>query len=370
MHKVVILGMGRIGASIARLLHDSGDYQLCLVDKFQSSIDFLDDDLKKLSITFDVSDKKKLFPLLKKHELVLSACSFNENPQIATTALEAGCSYFDLTEDIQCTKMIIELADRASPGQVFMPQCGLAPGFIGILGYDLSKQFDTLFTLKMRVGALPKFPTNQMLYNLTWSTDGLINEYCNPCEAIKNSQYTQLTPLEGLELFSLDGIEYEAFNTSGGLGTLCNTLVNQVHDLSYKTIRYPGHRLLMTFLFNELRLGEEGKRRETLKQIFESSIAVTKQDLVIIMASATGMIDNRLTEMTSVYKMYYQQLHGKTWSAIQLSTASSACVVIDLFFNKKIPQQGFVKQEIVKLSTFLNSPFARFYREAKIKGEE
>ena len=36
----------------------------------------------------------------------------------------------------------------------------------------------------MRVGALPQYPSNALNYNLTWSTDGVINEYCEPCEAI------------------------------------------------------------------------------------------------------------------------------------------------------------------------------------------
>ena len=76
----------------------------------------------------------------------------------------------------------------------------------------------------MRVGALPQFPTNALNYNLTWSTDGLINEYCNPCEAIHEGKLIEVLPLEGIEQFSLDGITYEAFNTSGGLGTLCETL--------------------------------------------------------------------------------------------------------------------------------------------------
>ena len=80
----------------------------------------------------------------------------------------------------------------------------------------------------MRVGALPLFPSNALKYNLTWSTDGLINEYCNPCQAIHDGQLREVWPLEGLEQFSLDGVEYEAFNTSGGLGTLCETLRGRV----------------------------------------------------------------------------------------------------------------------------------------------
>jgi saccharopine dehydrogenase-like NADP-dependent oxidoreductase len=48
-------------------------------------------------------------------------------------------------------------------------------------------------------------------------------------------------PLDGLEALSLDGITYEAFNTSGGLGSLCESLHGRVEALNYKTVRYPGH---------------------------------------------------------------------------------------------------------------------------------
>ena len=141
-------------------------------------------------------------------------------------AREAGCHYFDLTEDVAATRAIKQLAEGASTA--FMPQCGLAPGFIGIVAHHLAQGFDTLHEVKMRVGALPAFPTNALKYNLTWSVDGLINEYCHPCEAIRGGKNIEVLPLEGLEHFSLDGTEYEAFNTSGGLGTLCETLRRQV----------------------------------------------------------------------------------------------------------------------------------------------
>jgi len=371
MNRVVILGIGRIGSSIAKLLRSCGDYQLTLIDKYQTSLDELDDSLKHCVRCLDVTDKEKLFHILQQNDAVISACSFTENLIIARQALKAGCSYFDLTEDVACTQEIIELSKQSKSDQIFMPQCGLAPGFIGILGFDMSKRFDTLFTLKMRVGALPEFPTNQMLYNLTWSTDGLINEYCNPCEAIKDYKYTTLVPLEGLEGFLLDGIEYEAFNTSGGLGTLSRTLAGQVQDLTYKTIRYPGHRYLMDFLLNGLRLGKQGKRREMLKQIFESAIAVTSQDVVLVMGSATGMINDRLTELTEVYKVYHQEVEymstKENWSAIQITTAAAVCVVVDLFFSGKLAvnSSGLIKQESVSLDTFLGNRFATPYTQNK-----
>ena len=124
-----------------------------------------------------------------------------------------------------------------------MPQCGLAPGFVSIVAQHLTRQFDTLDTVNMRVGALPPFPTNALKYNLTWSTDGLINEYCNPCEAIHDGRSVEVLPLEGLEHFSLDGVRYEAFNTSRRpRHAVRNARRARSAKLNYKTIRYAGHR--------------------------------------------------------------------------------------------------------------------------------
>ena len=173
----------------------------------------------------------------------------------------AGAHYLDLTEDVASTRAVKQLA--AGARTAFIPQCGLAPGFITIVASDLASHFDELQDVRMRVGALPKFPSNALNYNLTWSTDGVINEYCEPCEAIVNGQLRETKPLEELEEFSLDGVLYEAFNTSGGLGTLCETLAGKVRNLNYRTIRYPGHAAIMKALLNDLRLRD---RRELLKR--------------------------------------------------------------------------------------------------------
>src|SRR5918993_1423295 len=200
------------------------------------------------------------------------------------------------------------IASAARPGQIFMPQCGLAPGFVSIAAHHLTRDFDRLDEVRMRVGALPQFPTNEMKYNLTWSTDGLINEYGNPCEAVVEGRQIETLPLEGLEHFSLDGIDYEAFNTSGGVGTLCETLGGKVRMLNYKTIRYRGHRDLMAFLMNELRLND---RRALLKDVLENSVPVTPQDVVLIFCTVTGWKEGRLTQVTDARKIYHGDCLGE-----------------------------------------------------------
>ncbi|HEV3136645.1 MAG TPA: saccharopine dehydrogenase C-terminal domain-containing protein, partial [Pirellulales bacterium] len=289
--------------------------------------------------------------------------SYVNNPTVAQAALKAGASYFDLTEDIETTQRVKQIAESAKKGQVFMPQCGLAPGFVSIVAQQLTEAFDSLDTVFMRVGALPQFPSNALMYNLTWSTDGLINEYCNMCEAIHDGRRMHVLPLEGVENFSLDGVRYEAFNTSGGLGTLCDSFENRVRELNYKTIRYQGHRELMTFLVHELRLSE---RREILKDILENAIPVTFQDVVVIFCTASGRRKGQLVQISDARKIYGHSLDGESWSAIQITTASGVCAVLDLYCEGKLTGTGLVRQEQVGLNDFLNNRFGQHYRGSKI----
>jgi saccharopine dehydrogenase-like NADP-dependent oxidoreductase len=240
-----------------------------------------------------------------------------------------------------------------------MPQCGLAPGFVSIVAQHLASGFDDLRDVHMRVGALPIYPSNSLKYNLTWSTDGLINEYCNRCEAIIDGERVETQPLEEVDRFSLDGIDYEAFNTSGGLGTLCETLQGKVQNLNYKTVRYPGHRDIVKTLIRDLRLGS---RRALLKDVLETALPITYQDVVLVFVTVSGMQQGLLTQETYAKKIYGQTVDGKRLSAIQLTTASGLCVILDLLMEGALPQRGLVKQEQIDLNVFLANRFGKYYQ--------
>ncbi len=206
------------------------------------------------------------------------------------------------------------------------------------------------------ISALPRFFTNALNYNLTWSTDGLINESCNPCEAIHDGTRVDVLPLQSVEQFSLDGITYEAFNTSGGLGTLCETLDGKVRELNYKTVRYPGHCDYMKLLVNDLRLGG---RRALFKDVLETAIPVTLQDVVLVFVTVTGQRDGRLTQESYANKIFSADIEGHTWSAIQITAAAGVCAAPDLMCDGKLPTAGFVRQENIDLKGFLTNRFGR-----------
>ncbi|MBV8976825.1 MAG: saccharopine dehydrogenase NADP-binding domain-containing protein [Alphaproteobacteria bacterium] len=354
MKKVMLVGGGKIGVAITEFLSSSGDYKLTVADRDPGSLKRLPGrnvELRQVDIL-----APEFVHEVEGHDIVLSATPFNLTSKVAEACKRVNAHYLDLTEDVESTRLIKKLAEGARTA--FIPQCGLAPGFISIVAYDLAKKFDKLRDVQMRVGALPVFPHNALKYNLTWSTDGLINEYCNPCESIRDGVRIEVPALEELEQFTLDGVEYEAFNTSGGLGTLCDTLQGKVENLNYKTARYPGHRDIIKLLVRDLHLGT---RREIFKDVLETAIPITYQDVVLVFVTVNGWKDGLLTQESYAKKIYSQTVNERLMSAIQITTAAGICAMCDLLVEGKLPGQGFVRQEEAKLSDFLSNRFGRYY---------
>ncbi len=362
MRRVLVLGAGKIGSLVACLLEEGGDYEVHLGDVSLGPPKQLIEGLSLSRVTpvlLDVRHPDAVSAYLAAHrfEAVLSSLPYFCNPTVAGLALKHQLHYFDLTEDVEVTDHVKVLS--AGSSRAFVPQCGLAPGFISIVTHDLMTHFETVDTVKMRVGALPVHPSNALKYSLTWSTDGLINEYGNVCYGIEGGEKVPLQPLEGYETIAVDGLLYEAFNTSGGLGTLANTYAGKVRTMNYKTLRYPGHCEKIHLLMNDLKLNED---RETLKRILEHAVPQTLQDVVLIYASVTGRREGALFEENYVKKIYPQCIKGKLWSAIQVTTASSLCAVVDLVLAASAKHKGFVTQESFPLQDVLANRFGACFR--------
>tara|TARA_A200000113_G_scaffold113061_1_gene101499 strand:+ start:107 stop:1114 length:1008 start_codon:yes stop_codon:yes gene_type:complete len=331
--KIGIVGSGNIGWALKQLLKE--DY-----------------DIKQGDITdgFDAGDIKQVKTFLLGLDAVISAGPFAVNKNIAKIAAEESIGYFDLTEDVETTEYIRNLESES----ILMPQCGLAPGAINICASGMMEEFDSVNEVLMRVGALPRFTTNEMSYYLSWSTNGLINEYCNEADAIYEGKAVKLMPLEGAEKLVIEGESFEAFNTSGGCATMCETYADKVENLTYKTIRYPGHLNHMKFLFNDLHLK---KNKDILEKLFDKEVPRTKNDVIIFFVKVIGLIDGVLQEKTYLRKIY----GNEKFSAIQLTTASGVCSVLKIFLDGKLNSKGFTKQESLSWKDFLDNKFGEVY---------
>lgn len=355
MKNILLLGAGKIGIAITLLLRRTGDYKVTVADHSEEA-------LKRFTalgvdtVQLDINDGVALRQAMAGQYAVLNALPFHTTATVAYGAYDAGIHYFDLTEDVASTRVVKEVAAKAN--SAFVPQCGLAPGFVSIAAHGLAAGFDSLRDVQLRVGALPRYPTNALKYNLTWSTDGLINEYLNPCEAVQDGRCVELPPLEDLEEFVLEGVAYEAFNTSGGLGSLVETLAGKVENLTYKSVRYPGHCAIIKLLVEDLRLA---RRRDLLKEVLEEALPITMQDVVLVFCTVSGKRHGRLEQESIVRHIHGEEVEGQFLSAIQMSTAAGICAMLDLQATGHLPAKGFVRQEQMPLDLFLSNRFGKVY---------
>ena len=140
-----------------------------------------------------------------------------------------------------------------------------------------------------------------------------------------------------------------------------------MRNLNYRTIRYPGHVAIMKTLLQDLRLRD---RRDVLKDILEHALPTTVQDVVIVFVTVTGRKKGQLVQETYANKVYGQRINGVDRSAIQLTTAAGICGVLDLLAERRLPQQGFIRQEDISLQEFLNTRFGRIYAPAQRQAAE
>jgi len=351
MKKILTLGLGKVGTLVGVLL--SKKYKVTGVDKQQPHYDFK---LPFKVVEGDVTDEALLYKLIKKNDAVVSALPYFLNKKIAQLAHDLGKHYFDLTEDVPTTKFIRKLAKTAT--SVMAPQCGLAPGLIGIVGADLTKDFTKLRDIELRVGALPRYPNGLLAYSFTWSPAGVINEYINDAEAIQNGKRKMVPSLDGFEYINIGGREFEAFTTSGGLGTMCETYKGKVDTLNYKTIRYPGHGKLMRFLIQELILKDDKK---LLSKILENAKPPVKEDVVYVYAVVEGWKGNKLFRNEYFRDFAPISIGGQEWRAISWTTAASIAAVIEMVDNGDLPNKGFLKQEEIPFDIFLKTSNGKYF---------
>ncbi len=352
MKKILTLGLGKVGTLVATLL--SKDFEVTGIDKQAPHYDY---NLPFTVLKGDVSDEPFMDGLIQEFDAVVSALPFFLNKPIARIAHKYGKHYFDLTEDVETTNYIRTLSETAT--SVMAPQCGLAPGLIGIVGADLTKSFTKLRDIELRVGALPRYPNGLMAYSFTWSPAGVINEYLNDAEAIHNGVRKMMPSLDGIEYINIEGQEFEAFTTSGGLGTMCETFEGKVDTLNYKTMRYPGHAKLMRFLMYELIMKED---KQQLEDILKNAKPPVKEDVVYVYAVVEGWQGEKLFR-NEYYRAFHPiEIDGQHWRAISWTTAASLVAVIEMVANGSLSSKGFIKQEEIPFDAFLETKNGSYFK--------
>ena len=354
-----IVGAGTIGSTIYGLLKSTGSsYTVSVADIVEKPNIFINDDdyyrLSNTKLTYD-GHCTQFNQFVNGKSLIVNALPFHQNINLYTACFELGIPYFDLSEDDALDKFIDTLKTDKIP--FTMPHCGLAPGMSTVVAKYLLQDIENLTSVKIRVGALSQNASNKLRYYTSWSGEGLVNEYIGECQVLENGKYNTVDALTGYEKITLDGSEYEAFNTSGGLGTFAKSLDGKYDslNLNYKTLRRIGHHDYVDFLFNEMNIPQT-----ELTKIF-SRIPKTRKDEVILYASVSGEGGE---DQRSYFKIFRPtEINGRCLNAIESTTAIGLLAMVELYILGKIPQEGYMRQEDVSWIAALSTTFGSLYKE-------
>lgn len=293
--RVTIFGAGNLGAALAaHLTRGPGGFAVEILDPSEQALDKLRD--LDLPIALRLLPREdSLVSELKRRDVVVAAAPEWALPAIARAAASAGTHYLDFSPPRAATTEILAPLARE---RVVLNGCGVSPGLVGNVARSLLARCAPVGDLSIRVGSVPRYPTNRLGYGQIWDIDGLIDEYTQPCEALRDGEVASLAPLENLEHVAIDGVTYEAFTTSRGLAEIDMFRAAGLRNVTFKTLRYPGHLDHMKFLLDDLGLRF---RRDMLRSLLLNGLPIIDDDVLILLLTARGDRGARKVETSASY---------------------------------------------------------------------
>lgn len=291
---ILVIGLGRMGRAVADILEAWG-YNVEGVDT--------------------LAEAKGMKPAT-----VFACVPYHAVMAVAEYAATIGADYTDLTEDVGVRDAIEVMGSKA----LVISGSGLAPGYINMVAGRLHRLTANPRSVEMFCGALPQDPyCNAYGYQVSWSASGLVRECTAPCEIKVHGDVVSHPAMQGLQQVAFTGWPaMEAFYTSGGAGTTPHTLT--ARTVTYKTLRYPGHRDWFAPLL---------RRPDPEAAVTEACGPLTGDDIVYLAVRVRGESGDLLhTERI---------LPCDGYTAIQYATAMGAIRV----WEAAIDRTGFVRPE-------------------------
>lgn len=310
---------------------------------------------KTEAVVLDVTDRAAVETAMRGADAALSCVSYRFNLELAEVAAETGTHFVDLGGNNKVVEGELALDEPArKTGATLVPDCGLAPGMVSILAMRGVEQMDEVESVRMRVGGLPAHPEPPLDYMIVFSVHGLVNEYIEPCLAIRDGRLIELPGMSEVEEveFPEPFGTMEAFNTSGGSSTLPHTLLGRVRELDYKTIRYPGHAEKVSAMLDIglasddpiMIAGVEVAPRDVLEACLERSLTKDDQDLVLLRVTVDGRKDGETVRAS--FDMMDHFDHETGLSAMMRGTSFPASIITLMAARGELPP-GAHRQELV-----------------------
>lgn len=334
--KVTIVGAGLIGSTLARDLAASSAYRVTLVDLSEDALEKAQSEGTEVQLA-SYSHAEELFTLLDGQDLCVSAVPNRSAGRVADAATRAKVHFLDFSKPNDDVRRKVE---ALAAERCVMLGCGLSPGLVENLALSLLAEIRQASDLTIRVGVLPRLRVDRLGYGVSWNLDSAIDEYAHPAAAIRDGNIVQIAPMEQHETLTLDGMSLEAFTTSGGVGDLSTFQGHGIKNLTFKTLRYPGHLDYMQFLLNDMNLRN---RRDLLRSMLGTSLTSISDDVVIICITAKGVgVDGRTAEKTLYRCVKANAEHGYRSALARLSSRYAAALIARLA-DDNLPRIGFIQ---------------------------
>ena len=335
--RALVIGAGRVGSSVAHRLRN----------------------LERMDVTvWDINEAAFTNPLVKdcthvhvkgptgfvkhQYDYVVNCGPWQTNVDVMRAAVNANAHYFDVSEDEDSIAEAQSLACEEGVNTAIVPACGLAPGFVSIMANSMARRWHKVDTIKIYVGALPlSVPNNHMHHEAAFSAEGLLNEYVKGSDVLRGGKISRAKPLMALENLNVSGVDFEAFTTAGGLGTLAKTWEGRADYVSYQTLRYRGHLAAVKGLLEVI--PDEQDRLRAFRRMPKTTAGY---DMVVAKIRVEGQWGFDVWERT------YTNAHPEELTVAKM-TAASVCAMIELHQNHEIAKQGFIPVETAKIDDFL-----------------
>ncbi len=320
-----IVGLGQIGQKIASRMSESGEVLV------------LDADNERLKT---VQATEKIQGTVADHMNELSKCD------LFLTALPGSVAFATVKKLLSLGKPVVDISFfnedpyqldeiARSSNTLYIPDAGFAPGLSNIFAARLHEKHQAE-EIYIYVGGLPFNPKPPFLHSVTWSAEGLIDEYTREARIIHNGEIKTVDPLDKITRATIGNLgEFEAFY-SDGLRTLLKTV--KVKEMAELTLRYSGHLQLMKILremgyFNE---AENNSPRKVSEAIFNNYRSVGED---------FSMLEVRADKGEPISLVDTQKIEGET--SMSRLTSLPAVVMAQGILDGRIEGKGLYEPELV-----------------------
>jgi len=358
-YRYAIIGAGRQGTAAAYDLGRFGEAEAILIaDSDPQAAEraarrvngLLKRDLAQ-AVSADASDPHTLAGDLRagRVQAFLSAVPYFFNLGLTHAAIQAGAGMTDLGGNSDVVLQQLELASEAqAAGISIVPDCGQVPGMGTSLIVYAIEHLDEPRDVFMWDAGLPQRPQPPWNYRLTFSIEGLTNEYDGDALYIRDGQTVRVPALEELEEVDFPPPlgRLEGFTSSGGLTTAARTFAGRLRTLQNKTLRYPGHFALLKTIqqLGLLRLepvtvdGQPVAPRHVLHALWEPQIRAdpTTRDVIIIRILATGRKNGRNAEVW--VDLIHKYDEGTGFTAMEQGTGWHAAIMTAAIGRGRVPK--------------------------------